>query len=329
MLVSIVLPMFNDEETIAECLSSLKNQSYDPKEIIAIDDGSSDRTYEIVNRITKGDSQISAIRIEHHGRSYARNVGLKLARGKLVFFAESDAKYATDYLKTAVKSFSDSKVGGVLVGGGVWEDGTYVSRCMHLEALLRNADLDSGRAEPESGWIYLKEILDLVDGFNERLNAGEDTDIGIKVRRSGYQIKWVGGSHWWFKSSKSLRDLMIRSYWFGKEEITGFFRMHPERFPWRKASIILFFVMLLTLSVWERIIFHILIAGLAIILVIKGAGIRRRGRGFIEFRDILGLLLLSVVRNLFFFMGIMSGWIGGILDRLMGTNHTRRHVSQV
>ncbi len=307
MLVSIVLPMLDDEDTVEECLSSLRNQSYNPKEIIAIDDGSSDRTYEIAERIARKSQSISAVRIEHHGRSYARNFGTRLARGELVFFAESDAKYSSDYLAKAVGGFSDPKVGGVLMGGGVWEDDTYMSRCMHLEALLRNVDLNSGRIHPESGWVYRRDIFDVIGGFDEQLNAGEDTDLGIRVRESGYRIRWMGGMHWWFKNPKTLRELIRRSYWFGKEELGGFFRKYPYRFPWAKVSVVLFSVILLVLSLLEKWTLFVLIIGIVSIFLIKGISILRKGWKFLGIGDAVSLVLLSAVRNISFLLGVGAG----------------------
>lgn len=89
-LISVIIPMFNDEKTIKRCLESVINQSYSNLEIIIINDGSFDKSESIVKEMAKKDARIKIYSQKNSGVSIARNTGLKKANGKFVTFVDSD-----------------------------------------------------------------------------------------------------------------------------------------------------------------------------------------------------------------------------------------------
>ena len=97
-LVSIIIPTYNVEDYIEECLYSIINQSYTPYEVIIIDDGSVDRTVELVNRFQSvhNITNIKIIKQENSGQSIARNKGIREARGKYIIFMDSDDWFASN-----------------------------------------------------------------------------------------------------------------------------------------------------------------------------------------------------------------------------------------
>ena len=92
--VSVIVPMYNVEKYIAECIESVCRQKLEEIEIICINDGSSDGTAEIINRLQLKDKRIIRIDQKNKGVSASRNVGLKVAKGEYILFLDSD-----DYLK--------------------------------------------------------------------------------------------------------------------------------------------------------------------------------------------------------------------------------------
>lgn len=88
-LVSVIVPVYNVEDYIEECLDSIIQQSYSNLEIIAIDDGSTDHSHQKVRLYTK-DERVQLIEQANQGLSGARNTGLKAATGKYVLFVDSD-----------------------------------------------------------------------------------------------------------------------------------------------------------------------------------------------------------------------------------------------
>ena len=87
--LSIIIPAYNCEKTISRCLDSLVNQNVS-KEIIVVNDGSTDGTLDILNKYANNYDFIKVITQENQGQSVARNHGLKIASGKYCFFCDSD-----------------------------------------------------------------------------------------------------------------------------------------------------------------------------------------------------------------------------------------------
>lgn len=93
--ISIIMPMYNSERFIEKCISSLVSQTHENIEIIIIDDGSSDSSYDICLALSKNDSRIHLIKQVNGGVSAARNTGLKYATGDYIGFVDSD-DYVTE-----------------------------------------------------------------------------------------------------------------------------------------------------------------------------------------------------------------------------------------
>lgn len=89
-LISVIVPVFNTERYLRECLDSLLGQTYKNLEFILVDDGSSDNSWAICSEYQARDNRIRAFRKEHSGVSATRNFGLERASGEFVSFCDSD-----------------------------------------------------------------------------------------------------------------------------------------------------------------------------------------------------------------------------------------------
>lgn len=89
-LISVIIPIYNREHLIGECLRSVLGQTHQNLQVILIDDGSTDRTVEICREYAAADSRILLLQPGHKGVSGARNAGLHEAKGDYVFFVDSD-----------------------------------------------------------------------------------------------------------------------------------------------------------------------------------------------------------------------------------------------
>ncbi|MCQ2479842.1 MAG: glycosyltransferase [Clostridia bacterium] len=101
--VSIVLPIYNVEKYLPQCLESVVNQSYKNLEIICVNDGSPDGSEEIVKSYAEKDSRMVLINQKNQGLSGARNTGINAATGEYIMFLDSDDWIDTDTCKTAVE----------------------------------------------------------------------------------------------------------------------------------------------------------------------------------------------------------------------------------
>lgn len=101
-LVSIVIPCYNVEAYIPECLTSLQNQTYISFEIICVDDGSEDNTREIIEKFVSEDRRIKLVCQEHSFAGSARNLGMDYAKGEYLFFLDADDYYDSTLLEKMV-----------------------------------------------------------------------------------------------------------------------------------------------------------------------------------------------------------------------------------
>lgn len=89
-LISVVVPIYNAEQYLEKCISSICNQTYQNLEIILVDDGSTDHCDKICDCIAEKDSRITVIHQENGGQAKARNTGIDAAKGEFLLFVDSD-----------------------------------------------------------------------------------------------------------------------------------------------------------------------------------------------------------------------------------------------
>ena len=104
-MISVIMPAYNSEMYISEAIESVINQSYKNFELIIVDDGSTDRTPEIIDKYAKTDLRIKVFHRENAGVSSARNFALQNICGEYVTFIDSDDIYYTDRLKIMLEIF--------------------------------------------------------------------------------------------------------------------------------------------------------------------------------------------------------------------------------
>ena len=107
-LISVIIPTYNREKLIVESIKSVLRQTYSKIEIIVIDDGSTDNTEKEINKLK--DKRIKYVKLSQNlGAPYARNIGIKLAKGKYISFQDSDDIYHTNKLKKQMKNILKNK----------------------------------------------------------------------------------------------------------------------------------------------------------------------------------------------------------------------------
>jgi len=116
-LISIITPTFNRAHLLAETIESVLAQTYPAWELIVIDDGSTDKTTEVVKQYADKDSRIQYFFQENKGASAARNVGIRKAKGKYLAFLDSDDLYFPDSLKNLQEHFRSASPKTKLVYG--------------------------------------------------------------------------------------------------------------------------------------------------------------------------------------------------------------------
>lgn len=102
--VSIIIPVYNCEKYIRQCVDSVINQTYHDLEIILIDDGSTDKSLQILEEYYNLDNRVKIVHQKNQGLSASRNQGLVIAKGKYIFFLDADDFLATDQIEVLYRS---------------------------------------------------------------------------------------------------------------------------------------------------------------------------------------------------------------------------------
>jgi len=208
-LVSVIIPCYNEEETIGGCIESLLAQSYKSLEIIVVDDASTDKTPEIV-----GMYQVRFLRLnKNKGAVFARNFGFKHARGDIIVFCEADAFCPPKYIEKLVEPLLKGADASISCPRRILNKRGLISEYIEKRFYIA-CELTKASKRPIMGaWAFRREVLEDVGLFDENLRVGEDRDLVERLKRKGYKITVVFGNEWFHKEPKTLRELAKFHFW--------------------------------------------------------------------------------------------------------------------
>ncbi len=121
MKISVVIPVFNEEKYIGQCLKALNQQVIKPDEIIIINNNSTDRTLEIINQF-KNQLPIKIINEKNQGVIFARNRGFNEAKGEIIVRTDADTQQSKNWLMTIKKNFLEKQEIDALAGPVIFYD---------------------------------------------------------------------------------------------------------------------------------------------------------------------------------------------------------------
>ena len=188
-LVSVIIPTYNREDSIEQSVRSVMNQTYRNLEIIVVDDGSTDGTAIVVDRLTEEDSRIRYIvnTSDIHGPSAARNFGINAALGKYIAFNDSDDQFREKKIQSQLQQLLDDdadinfcvkKKGEAL---SPWKG--FASKDITVETILHRCF--SGTQSILGKADVIKSEL-----FDENMNCNEDWELLIRLTEK-YKISFT------------------------------------------------------------------------------------------------------------------------------------------
>lgn len=200
--ISVIIPGYNVEKYLPECLNSVVNQSLRELEIICINDGSTDKTNEILQDYQKKDNRIIVLQGEHNGVSHARNLGLKEANGEYLYFMDAD-----DYLELNALEYVYQKAqeqqSDIVVFGGVVECKSdsvpiWICNCIsprnftYCNHSLQSLFYESGSRPFAWNKLYKRSLfIDNEIFFFEDLHIAEDHMLQLMIFPIAERISFV------------------------------------------------------------------------------------------------------------------------------------------
>lgn len=190
-LISVIVPAYNAQETIKECVESILHQSFDDFEVIIINDGSIDSTRELAAELALKDRRVQVINQSNRGVSASRNQGLQVARGPYVCTLDADDIWVFDKLEVQLAAINHEQDTVVIGGlrrfvdnesGREWLTETMPpdvdDRCDYLGLVM---NLPSTSVALLSTMLAPRRHLLDVGGWNGRLRTGEDWDLWLRI----------------------------------------------------------------------------------------------------------------------------------------------------
>lgn len=197
-LVSIIIPVYNGEKYIDQCLDSITNQTYKNIEIIVVNDGSKDSTEDKLNKWKSVDSRLILINKENEGVSVARNHGLYKAKGKYIFFFDSDDTIEEECVNKVVTKAEKENYDTILYGYASIRENNVLNHKLSYKCneYISNEDIIKN-VVPYSIGISYKELNEWLQGKREIRDCKELTgpwricystriikDNGIKYKKN-------------------------------------------------------------------------------------------------------------------------------------------------
>ncbi len=238
MKLSILVNVYNGEKDIPHLLGSLLKQMVQDFELVIIDDGSTDRTSQIVHKHAKKFKNLKLITVPHIGLNLAREHGFSSVTGDVCLILDADETLpAVDTLERFLEPFADPQVAGV--GGiklpskrGWMSDGLQVIRRNVYAARLQ----PDGTAEIIIGGAYALRVkaVSEVGGLTKNPNVSEDTDISWRLREAGWKLIGRNDIVILHKDPTTLVGVYSNGYKLGKRGIHNYLK-HPRKFLFWKT----------------------------------------------------------------------------------------------
>lgn len=210
-IVSIVMAVYNEERHLDACLRSLTNQTYQPIEIVVVNDGSRDRTGLIAASFT----EVVLVETSHAGAAPARNEGARRATGEILVFLDGDMTFPPAFIETLIAPMSDEEVMGTFTREILVANGE--RRWARAHMLGRHLPLDTHfRPDFPDRWENYRAIRTSafwsVGGLDE-IGHGEDVTVGRKL---GVLAVVAPGAICHHYEPDDLKDIFSSARWMGR-----------------------------------------------------------------------------------------------------------------
>lgn len=216
-MISVIIPTYNEEDVILKCLYSLEIQTGVNFEVIVVDDGSTDKTIQLINKYSSSKYNLRLIEGKHEGAGPARNLGAKNAKGNILVFVDSDMTFDKHFLKMLVKPIIAGKTKGTFSKDEIvsnWDKP--LARAYNINEGWENRKRHP-RKYPNTQKVFraiLRNEFERVGGFT----AGGYNDDWSLSEKLGYQATLAEKAIFFHKNPDNLTEIFKHAQWVGKRQ---------------------------------------------------------------------------------------------------------------
>lgn len=209
--VSVIVPAYNEQDVIEATVRSILDSRHPKFEVIVVDDGSTDRTSELLDTAEFADVRV--IRQENQGKATALDTGIRAARYGIVVLVDGDTILEPTTLREMVRPFSDPAVGAVAGNAKVGNRSGILGAFQHVEYSIASAV--ERRATSHFGTMLcvpgaagaFRRVAVLDAGGVSSSTLAEDTDLTLAVQRAGWTVAFAPEARAWTEAPSTLRGL--------------------------------------------------------------------------------------------------------------------------
>lgn len=189
--LSIVIPTLNEEQYLSRCLSSISQQSYRNFEVIFVDGGSKDKTVANTHEwLRKGKQQGKVITVKNSNVCSARDIGLRIARGKIIVGVDADTIYPNNYFQHVADSYRKNPHAIAVVGPGILTQAPLWAmlfwKTIYTLIILLYRLTGFVMYAPAFNLSYIKDAFLALGGYNTRLDfGGDELDVLERLKKAG------------------------------------------------------------------------------------------------------------------------------------------------
>ena len=216
--VSIIIPAFNEQVNAVRTIKSLLVQNYPNFEIIFVDDGSSDDTYNVVKNAFAHIKNVKVLSKPNGGKATALNFGIKNSAADYLVCIDADTQLKTDAVSLLMKYFNNEKVGAVAGNVKVGNEINMITKWQSIEYITsQNFDrrafdlLNCITVVPGAIGAFKKEAVEIAGGFTSDTLA-EDCDLTMRLHRNGYIIRNCSKAISYTEAPETFRQFMRQRF---------------------------------------------------------------------------------------------------------------------
>lgn len=256
--VSVIVPAYNEEKVIVRTIESLLQNTYEHFDIIVVDDGSKDTTYETARQAFPDHTRVRVVTKENGGKGEAINHGIRLSESEIIIVIDADTLFDRDTIGLLARHFHDDRVAAVSGNVKVGNRHNLLTKMQALEYVTtQNLDrraydvLNTITVVPGAVGAWRRSVVLKAGGFTADTLA-EDSDLTIAILRLGYRITHEDDAHAYTEAPDDWRSFAKQRFrWaFGILQVTY---KHSRLMIERQASPSLRYFILPQMLVYQTI----------------------------------------------------------------------------
>lgn len=217
-LISIIVPAYNEEVNAVRTVNSLLMQDYPNLQVVFVDDGSKDSTYDTVSNAFKGTPNVKVYTKENGGKASALNVGIAKANSEFVVCIDADTQLKTDAVSKLMQKFTSEKIAAVAGNVKVGNEINMITKWQSIEYITsQNFDrrafdlLDCITVVPGAIGAFRKAAVIEAGGLTTDTLA-EDCDLTMRLHRIGYEVRNCTDAISYTEAPETMKQFMKQRF---------------------------------------------------------------------------------------------------------------------